>query len=320
MSQRAGSGDTDRARATGVADSAANCYAAGIAALRQGDLETARQWAVRCATVAAGSAECEALHGAIATEDGEFDEAIGALKRATALAPGNAAIARQLGEALAASGQAHEERDVLAKAADRVPDDADLLIDLAYVHMATGDPGGARTAIERAATLRPASTAIREAQARIYEAAGAPDLAATTLAQLAQAAPTPRTLTDLARLSLEQGRYADADAAFRQLAAIDPEHDLVAFHGRIWCAIKRGDWRSALELSLGATRIDRYDLTTALLAYAKDRLFTQPPAGEAAAREAELSERVKAALWEHSALHADDASAAGAGTEEEERG
>ncbi|HEU5330931.1 MAG TPA: tetratricopeptide repeat protein [Thermomicrobiales bacterium] len=320
MSQMAGSGDTDRASATGVADSAANCYAAGMAALRQGDLETARQWAVRCAAVAADSADCEALHGAIATEDGEFDEAIGALKRATALAPQNAAFARQLGEALAANGQAREARDVLAQAADRAPDDADLLVDLAYMQMTTGNPGGARTAIERAATARPASTAIREAQARIYEAAGAPELATTTLAQLAQAAPTPRTLTDLARLSLEQARYADADAAFRQLAAIDPEHDLVALHGRIWCAIKRGDWRSALELSLGATRIDRYDLTTALLAYAKDRLFTQPPAGEAAAREAELGERVKAALWEHSTLHADDASAADAGTEEEERG
>ncbi|MGN6809726.1 MAG: tetratricopeptide repeat protein, partial [Thermomicrobiales bacterium] len=251
---------------------------------------------------------------------GDVAVAFGALNRAPARAPQTAAWPRQRGAAVAANGQAREARDVLAQAADRAPDDADLLVDLAYMQMTTGNPGGARTAIERAATARPASTAIREAQARIYEAAGAPELATTTLAQLAQAAPTPRTLTDLARLSLEQARYADADAAFRRLAMIDPEHDLVALHGRIWCAIKRGDWRSALELSLGATRIDRYDLTTTLLAYAKDRLFTQPPAAEAAAREAELGERVKAALWEHSTLHADDASAADAGTEEEERG
>lgn len=301
----------------GGEDTAEGCYAAGREALRRGNVEDARLWAARCDAVASDDARCNALHGAVALEEGDFDDAIVHLQRAAQLAPGDVAIARQLGEALVAGGVMGEAVDVLAEAARRAPDDVDLLVDHAYARMMNGDEAGARETVERAAALQPDSTAVLIAQARIYEALGQPDLAVTTLHALTNAVADPRTLTDLARLNLQQGRYGEADSVFRRLAAIDPEHSLVSAHGRIWCQIKRGDWRSALALSLEATRIDRYDLTTALLAYARDRLFTQLPAAAVAARETELGDRVMTALQEHAELHADEALVAAVGTGQE---
>ncbi len=81
---------------------------------------------------------------------------------------------------------------------------------------------------------------------------------------------------------------------------------MLAVHGQCWCRIRKGDWRGALDAALGATRRDRYELTTAFLAYAKDRLFSHP--ADAARREAELGERLRAELRQHADLHSSDTS------------
>src|SRR5207237_77500 len=104
---------------------------------------------------------------------------------------------------------------------------------------------------------------------------------------------------------LELERYAEAEAAFRRLAAVDPEHELVARHGQAWCRIRQGDWRGALEAALDMTRLDRYDLTTAFLAYARDRLFGS--VSESDTREAELGERFRSEMLEHLEWHGQDA-------------
>ncbi len=120
---------------------------------------------------------------------------------------------------------------------------------------------------------------------------------------MARRTPAPGILNNLARLYLVQGQYHEADTIFRQLSTLDPDAELLARHGRIWCQLKRGDWRSALEQALGAARADRYDLTTALLAYARDRLFTRVPAEEIVAREAALAVRFGAELREYAELY-----------------
>ena len=54
-----------------------------------------------------------------------------------------------------------------------------------------------------------------------------------------------------------------------------------------------------------ATRLDRFDLTTTFLAYAKDRLFGHIP--DAVQREAELGDRFRAELRAHAEMHSDEA-------------
>jgi Flp pilus assembly protein TadD len=310
---------TERAATDQAADSVQACYVAGMEALAQGDYGAAREWATRCdaASGGGGDARCLALRGAVAVEEGEFDEAVEQLQRAVGLALNDTALRRQLGEALAASGDLPAAAATLGEAAQLAPDDAAVLVDLAHVRQMLGDAAGARTAIEHAAEVQSADASIQLALARIYESNGELELAVASFAVVARALPTEPVLLDLARLSLKLGRYAEAEAAFRQLAALDPDRDLVAQHGRIWSRIKRRDWRGALEFALYVAKADRFDLTTALLAYAKDRLFTRVSDADAAARESALEERFMAELHEQAELYSADLVGAG---EDGERG
>jgi tetratricopeptide (TPR) repeat protein len=193
--------------------------------------------------------------------------------------------------------------------------DPDVLVELGYARLNAGDAAKARQAFERALALRPGDALIRRPLAQIYESAGKAKEAADTLAAIPPAAASPRVLGDLARLYLGLKRYGEAEEACAALRSADPEHALLAQHGITLCRIKRGDWRGALDVALSATRLDRFDLTTAFLAYAKDRLFHSVP--DAARREAELVERFLAELREHEDAHAeDDGAAAGTGWEE----
>lgn len=316
---------TERAATDQAADSVEACYAAGMEALARGDYSDAREWAIRCdaAAGAGGDARCLALHGAIAVEEGEFGQAIERLTHAVALSPGDTSLRRQLGEAQAASGDLEAAAATLAEAATIAPDDVAVLVDLAHVRRMLGDAAGARAAIEHAAEVQASDASVQLALARIYEANGDAERAAATFAVVAQALPAEPVLLDLARVNLNLGRYAEAEAAFSRLASLDPDRDLLAQHGRIWCRIKRRDWRGALEYALYVAKADRYDLTTALLAYAKDRLFTRVSDADAADREAALAERIASELQEQAELYSADRgtreSGSGAG-EDEERG
>jgi Flp pilus assembly protein TadD len=303
------SDDSRQAETAGMTTTASveACYAAGLEALERGELEDAQAWARRCdaATGSEQDARCAALHGVIAAETGDFDGAAVHFRRARQLAPDDVTIARRVAETLAESGAVGEAIRVLEEAAQRQPDDASLLIDLGYVRVMNGDKQGARLAIDRAAALRPEDRAMTRSLAQIYEVVGEPALAAELLSRLAGAAPSPRVLDDLARLYLQLERYSDAEGVFRSLRRLDPDHELFAQHGQTWCRIKSGDWRGALDVALSATRLDRYDLTTAFLAYAKDRLFGNMP--DALEREAKLGDRFMVELHEHAELHSDEA-------------
>jgi tetratricopeptide (TPR) repeat protein len=253
-------------------------------------------------------------------EPRSLEAAAAQLRSALDASPAEARLARLLGNVLEAAGKRQEALAVLESAAKRSPRDADLLVDLGYARLATGETDAARRAFQRALPLRPQDALIRQPLARIHELRGNALLAAKTLAGVPLETASPRLLGDLARLYLGLERYREAEGVFWALAAADPEHALLAQHGSTWCLIKQGNWRRALEAALEATRLDRFDLTTALLAYARDRLFTRVP--DAARREAELTDRFLAELREHEELHAEDEGRAlpADGMEEEVRG
>jgi tetratricopeptide (TPR) repeat protein len=292
---------------TGAGNSAAatveGCCAAGREALARGALAEAQAWAERCRSLPGGEADarCVAFSGAVAADQGDLEGALAHFRRAAGLAPADAAIAQELAETLEESGALPEAISVLESAAGHAADPAPLLVDLGYLRLEAGDNPGAREALERAASLRSGDPAIERALAQLYEAVGEPALAAERLAGAARAAPSAAALHDLARLNLQLERYAEAGAAFRRLALVDPDHELFARHGETWCYLKRSDWRGALEVALGAARLDRFDLTTAFLAYARDRLFTHIP--DAAQHEAELGKRFYEEMSAHAELH-----------------
>lgn len=286
MSQTAPSSDPD-AGATTVAE----CYAAGQQALGRGEVDIAREWATRCHTAPGGAtdARCARLRAAIALEDGDFNEAATTLRAALSRAPRDPTLARLLGEALSAGGQLGEAIAVLEDGARHSPNDGEVLLDLGFARAAAGDFTGALEALERAATTNPDDESVLRALASMYEVSGQIEAAAALLNRLGDRA-TPADCITLARLRLSDGNYREAERAFRRLARLLPDDKLVAEHGMIWCRLKMGDWRGAFDEALGATRLDRYGLTTSFLAYAKDGLFGRVT--DAAGREAELEQRL----------------------------
>lgn len=226
------------------------------------------------------------------------------LRRAFELSPGNVALARLLSDTLQAAGEPQEALAVLEKASKNAPADAELLVDLGYARLASGDAAQARKGFERALSLRPRDLLIRRPLAQIYESMGDTALAAETLAAVPQENASPRLLGDLAILYLNLARYQDAAGVFRRLLAMDPDHRLLAQHGLTFCMIKSQNWRGALDVALETIKLDRFDLTTNFLAYAKDRLFSR--VSDAEGVEADLHERLIAELREHAEMHAED--------------
>jgi Flp pilus assembly protein TadD len=226
------------------------------------------------------------------------------LRRAFELSPGNVGLARLLSDVLESAGEPQEALAVLEKASKHAPADAELLVELGYARLSNGDAAQARKAFERALSLRPRDILVRRPLAQIYESMGDAALAAETLAAIPQETASARLLGDLAILYLNLDRYQDAAGVFRRLQATDPDHVLLAQHGLTFCMIKSQNWRGALDVALETIKLDRFDLTTNFLAYAKDRLFSRVPDAERV--EADLRERLIAELREHAEQHEED--------------
>jgi Flp pilus assembly protein TadD len=226
------------------------------------------------------------------------------LRRAFELSPGNVGLARLLSDALQAAGEPEEALAVLEKASKSAPGDAELLVELGYARLANGNAAEARKGFERALSLRPRDLLILRPLAQIYESTGDAALAAETLAAVPPEGASPRLLGDLAVLYLNLGRHEDAAGVFRRLLATDPDHGLLAQHGLTFCMIKGRNWRGALDVALQTIKLDRFDLTTDFLAYAKDRLFSRVPDAEGV--ESGLHDRLIAELREHAEMHGED--------------
>jgi predicted O-linked N-acetylglucosamine transferase (SPINDLY family) len=140
---------------------------------------------------------------------GRHEEAEAAARQALALHP-LASAAHNLGLALLRQGRLAEAETALRQAVALAPDDAEAWNNLASVLQPSGRPGEAAAALERALQLRPDFPLARENLQRLRPAA-------------------PGTLSAGARENnrgvqlLAQGRYAEAEAAFRQALLLQPD-------------------------------------------------------------------------------------------------
>jgi tetratricopeptide (TPR) repeat protein len=289
------------------ADSLESCYTAGLEALESSDLDAARAWADRCDRAAETPEDPRAagLRGAVTAAGGDLEGALAHYRRGFEHASDGvrAEVVRATLEALVAGGALDQATGVLEQMSRRMPEPARAfsLVELAYFKMLGGDARGAGDAAREAVSIAGASPHIAWSAARVLEATGEPGRAADVLAPVADQLSAPAQVADAARLYLDLQRYPEAERLFRRLKTLDPDYALLAQHGMTWCRIRKGDWRGALEAALAATRVDRFDLTTAFLAYAKDRLFGKVP--DAEQRERELGDRFMAELRQNAELH-----------------
>ena len=236
----------------------------------------------------------------------ELDEAgaLAYLQRAAELAPDEPDTWRALAEALVLEGRAPEAVEALQRAVQLRPDDPGALVDLAHIAHASGDPEAAIGSLEQVVERDPANVGALRSLVDMYRGAGRSDDALAAAGRLATASPEdPLAMLDVAELSLALGRLDEAAEAFRRLRQVDdePDHEVFAIHGLIETEIQRDRWRTALDLAVDATRVDRFGRTTDVLAFIVTQVFG---AGDrpAPSREA-VDEALAESRTEHRQLH-----------------
>jgi len=244
------------------------------------------------------------LAGRTAMELG-LDTAVEYFQRAVALDPNDPDGWRELGDALSYDGRPSEAGQALHRAVRLRPEDTAALVSLGHASLASGHRERAITYLSRALESDPENISALQGLVTAYRSVGRLTEALEAANRLASGAPSDVfAALDVAELSLELGRK-DAAAAFGRLRQVDddPEHEVYAYHGMIEAELRRESWRSALDLAVDATRVDRHGRTTDILALCVALVFGE--AGREAPSRAHVEETFSRSRREHRRLHAE---------------
>ena len=193
----------------------------------------------------------------------------------------------------------------MRQAAELRPDDVPTLVQLGTVLYVVGSTDDAIAALELALERKPGDLGALRSLTAVCRSAGLRERAlvlARTIVALTL--DDVDAAIDVAELCLELGRLDEAVDAFQWLREIDdePEHEVYACHGMIEAELRREGWRSALDLAIDATRVDRYGRTTDLLAYVVVQVFGS--SGRRAPSRRDIEDMLEASRAEHRRLHA----------------
>jgi Flp pilus assembly protein TadD len=283
----------------GVAEDARARYDAG-------DFEAAHELAVAALAERPDDLLALRIAGRASYELG-LDDGPTHLSRAVELDPDDGETWHDLAVALVDAGRLGEAAEAFRGAQRVRPGDASELVDLGYAAYATGTADEAIGYLRQAAERTPGSQAALRGLVDLNRREGRLDDALAAAQQLAEHAPDDvGAVLDVAELALERGRFDEAEAAFGRLRTLDddPEHEVYAFHGMIEVALRREQWRRALDLAVDATRVDRLGRTTDVLAYVVAHVFGSEddrptPSG------AEVEAALAASRREHRRIHED---------------
>lgn len=200
------------------------------------------------------------------------------LERLVRLAPDDVDAWRHLGAVRAGDGRLAEAVEAYRRVVDLDPGDVDAMADLAHATFVTGRPAEAVALLADVVDRDPdnvTSVANLRSLVDMLRATGQTQEALDRMRQLADRQPDDvLTLLDIADLDMAADRWDDALDAYRRLRTVEEEgHEIFGWHGMVEVEIRRGRWRPALDLVIEATRLDRHQLTTELLAFVAARLF-----------------------------------------------
>lgn len=235
-----------------------------------------------------------------ASLDLELDEATRHLRALVKVAGGDASAWRDLAFAEMEEGDIKASSEAFAKVLELSPDDTGAMVHLAHARHAMGQTGEAIKLLTRAAELLPDRVDIMRSLVGMARTTGDVAGALAGAQKLSDADPKDvLAALDVAELLLATGRHKEAAAAFYKLRTADADegHEVFACHGQAEALVKAENWRLALDTVIDATRVDRHQLTTDLLAFIAAKLF-----GEAD-REAKPWDELAASLAEERAEH-----------------
>jgi tetratricopeptide (TPR) repeat protein len=206
----------------------------------------------------------------------DLDEAMGHLRRLVELVPNDGHAWQTLGHALSNTGDMSAAVEAYREAARLRPDDPNALTDLGHAVYALHRTDETIALLSRATQLDPANLLALRSLVEIHKHAGNLQDALAAAERITELRPDDVLAElDTAELSLALGKLDAATTAYGRLRTIDvvPGHEGVAYHGMIQAEIERQRWRRALDLAIDATRVDRAELTTQLLAFIAAKLF-----------------------------------------------
>lgn len=246
-----------------------------------------------------------AVAGRSALELG-MEEAVGYLNALVEMLPEDAAAWRDYGMALLNEADLAGAEQALRTAIRLDPEDADARINLGHVVYLDGAVEEATLQLWRTAELVPDDDQALRSLIEINRLEGRTQAALEAARELVWRAPLDiLAVLDLAELHLLLGNAEESIQSFRRLLEIDTEigHATYIYHGMIEVEFRRERWRSALDLTISASALDRRQLTTDLLSYVSAQLFGEGsrPIPDRAGLELRLAER----RLEHRRMHAE---------------
>lgn len=289
-----------------MANTSANLSDQSLALFNDGDFEQCLDLALGGLRENPQDTTLLRLAGKAGAELGRAD-ATAHLERAAALEPENPDVWRELADALLAEGRVDEAFGAIERAAELRPDDVTALVDLAHVAHASGRTESGIDYLEQALERAHGNLGALHGLVEMYRAAGRLEDALDAGRKIV--AYTPEDVLaaiDVAELNLALDRLEDTVESFRWLRDIDdePDHEVLAYHGMIEAELRRERWRSALDLAVDATRVDRFGRTTDVLAFVVAKVFGAGDRPAPAARE--IEDALAASRSEHRQLHAAD--------------
>jgi tetratricopeptide (TPR) repeat protein len=230
----------------------------------------------------------------------ELDEAPRHLRALVRVQPDDAEAWRDLAFAEIESGELSASADAFAKVLDLQPGDVGAMVHLAHARHALGQVDEALSLLLQAADLAPGRADILRSMIDMARRAGQVQTALEGARRLNEQDPkNALAALDVAELLLADGQWRLAAGAFNRLRSVDTDdgHEAVACHGQAEALVRAESWRQALDVTIDATRLDRHQLTTDLLAFIASKLF-----GEAD-REARPWDELAVALQEERVEH-----------------
>ena len=234
----------------------------------------------------------------------ELDEAERHLRALVQVAPDDAEAWRDLAFAEMEAGNLAGSADAFAKVLELKPDDVGVMVHLAHARHALGQVDDALGLLQRASEAAPQRADVLRSLIDMARAAGQTGTALEGARRLNEQDPkNVLAALDVAELLLADSQWRLAASAFNRLRSVDTDegHEAVACHGQAQALVEAEAWRQALDVTIDATRVDRHQLTTDLLAFIAAKLF-----GEAD-REArpweELEAELEAERIEHRRSH-----------------
>jgi Flp pilus assembly protein TadD len=274
-------------------------------AFASGDFAAGYELARQALTESPDDPMVVAIAGRSALELG-LDDAVAYLGSLVELTPDDATAWRDFGMALFNSADLAGAERALRTAVRLDPQDRLARINLGHVAYLDGAVEEATLQLWQTAELAPEDEEALRSLVEMNRLEGRTRAALEAAKELLRRAPDDvLAAMDIAELSMLLGDGDEALRAYRALREVDTElgHAGYLYHGMIEVEIRRERWRSALDLTITATALDRRRLTTDLLAYVSAQLFG---AGSRAVPDrADLERRLAERRTDHRRLHAD---------------